>query len=77
MSPPDVFSASGQAGQGDPPPSVPPVSDPPHLVAEASSGDGLPAPLRTPTRLCQRGTRPPTTPSELLVQVFLDLLLHM
>uniref|UniRef100_A0A0G4ID96 Integrase catalytic domain-containing protein n=1 Tax=Chromera velia CCMP2878 TaxID=1169474 RepID=A0A0G4ID96_9ALVE len=24
--------------------------------------------LRTPTRLCRRGTRPPTTPSELLVQ---------
>uniref|UniRef100_A0A0G4GYH9 Uncharacterized protein n=1 Tax=Chromera velia CCMP2878 TaxID=1169474 RepID=A0A0G4GYH9_9ALVE len=32
--------------------------------------------LRPPTRLCRQGTRPPTTPLELLVQVFLDLLLH-
>eukprot|EP00820_Chromera_velia_P028517 Cvel_36552.t1-p1 / transcript=Cvel_36552.t1 / gene=Cvel_36552 / organism=Chromera_velia_CCMP2878 / gene_product=hypothetical protein / transcript_product=hypothetical protein / location=Cvel_scaffold7432:994-1458(+) / protein_length=155 / sequence_SO=supercontig / SO=protein_coding / is_pseudo=false len=48
VSPPDVSGASGQAGQGDPPPPVPPVSDPPHPVAEASSGDGPPAPLLAP-----------------------------
>uniref|UniRef100_A0A0K6S8N5 Uncharacterized protein n=1 Tax=Chromera velia CCMP2878 TaxID=1169474 RepID=A0A0K6S8N5_9ALVE len=49
VSPPDASGASGQAGQGDPPP-VPPVSDPPHPVAEASSGvtDRPPAPLLAP-----------------------------
>uniref|UniRef100_A0A0G4HQ57 Uncharacterized protein n=1 Tax=Chromera velia CCMP2878 TaxID=1169474 RepID=A0A0G4HQ57_9ALVE len=48
VAPPDVSGASGQAGQGDPPPPMPPVSDPPHPVAEASSGDGPPAPLPAP-----------------------------
>uniref|UniRef100_A0A0G4HSL0 Uncharacterized protein n=1 Tax=Chromera velia CCMP2878 TaxID=1169474 RepID=A0A0G4HSL0_9ALVE len=37
VSPPDVSGASCQAGQGDPPPPVPLVSNPPHRVAEASS----------------------------------------
>uniref|UniRef100_A0A0G4F1B1 Uncharacterized protein n=1 Tax=Chromera velia CCMP2878 TaxID=1169474 RepID=A0A0G4F1B1_9ALVE len=35
-------------GRGDPPPPVPPVSDLPHPVAKASSGDGPPAPLPAP-----------------------------